>query len=234
MSFFDELDESVYEYLNSNDDLLDNTHHIGDVVYYDPINFSFMVASKTNIITPEDIKNWNIIMIGIIININDNNDVDVLMSGFLTAQSIRIPFDYHRPAKRKYIRNYIKDLYRRYVSAFFKQCPSYQDLLKLDIEMPDVDDMKKIHADKEQEIFDNLKICTDDDSFNSFYKRLRNNYFYVMHKGLMYQMKIQEDEDVDIIIPDAINAEFLCVFKHVNLYERLMSAEVKNDDLFND
>lgn len=242
MSFYDELDESVLEFLSDSDDSIQNedgyySYEIGDVVYYDPLDFSFMVASKDKLIAPQYLKDWETIMIGIIIKVNDDNTVNVLMAGFLMADCLRLPMMYLNKTKKKFIRNYVKDMFRRYVSAFFKQCPGYQDLLKLDISMPDTDELKTIHANRET-LFDNIRLCSDQKSLTKYIHRLYNNYIYAVHNNLIYQMKIDTESDVDIQLPDVRPAEFLCVFKNIDLNtkisDELQSEVVENDILFDD
>lgn len=230
--FFDELDESKIEFA---DDVIDyEVIKIGDVVYYDPVSFSFSYASESNIISPEYLKNWNAIMIGIVIDVHPDNHVDILMSGFLMAEPLRLPSIYGNPMKRKYIRNYAKDMFRRYVSAFFKQCPGYEDLLKLDIVMPTLDNIYTVFENKDT-IFDEIRKCSDVKNLNNFIKRLFNNYIYATHKDLMYMVKHRDNDKPEIIIPDVKSADFLCVFKDVDMFSSLMDIDIsqEKEEFFN-
>lgn len=231
--FFDEIDINKIDFDDDNSEY--ETINVGDVVYYDPISFSFSYASKNHIISPEYLKNWNAIMIGIVIDVLPNNNVDILMSGFLMSEPLRLPSMYREKTKRKYIRNYAKDMFRRYVSAFFKQCPGYADLLKLDITMPTLDNIYTVYDNKDT-IFEEIRKCTDVKIFNSFVSRIFSNYIYVTHKDLMYMVKYVDGSDKhEIIIPDMKRADFLCVFKNVNLFGSLMDIDIneEKEEFFN-
>lgn len=226
--FFDETDFSQIDFKDDND--LEDRLNIGDVIYYDPVSFSFSYASENHIISPEYLKNWNVIMIGIIIDVHSDNTVDILMSGFLMSEPLRLPAMYYHKEKRKYIRNYAKDMFRRYVSAFFKQCPGYEDLLKLDITMPTLDNLYTIYQNKDT-IFDEIRKCSDSNNLKTFLSRLFNNYLYATHKELMYMVKYVDGSDKpEIIIPDAKRADFLCVFRNVNLFGSLMDIDVEDKE----
>jgi len=225
--FFDDIDD-LEEILDeqteeaASDPFGNNTSQIGSVVYYDPVGFTFMSASSdgSSLIDANIISDWRTIMLGTVINEYEDKTVDVLMCGFLMAEPLRLPHMYLYEDKRKYIQNYVKDMFRRFVGAFFKQIPAYNELLKLDIDMPTVSDILHIRENFPQ-IFESLRVCSDLKKFSEYINRFRSNYIYVMHKNKMYMMRLSDEEEKpDIIIPDAIyRADFICVFRHIKLNE---------------
>ena len=97
--------------------------NVGDVVFYDFDTNKFSSASVVDgtKISAEALSTWkNTILLGIVLNQHKDRTVDVLMCGFLSANPIRPPLSYMLDNKRKYIREYIRQLYVRYISAFFK------------------------------------------------------------------------------------------------------------------
>ena len=239
MSFFDENEDSlIEESLHSLDDDIRQSGegNVGDVCYYDLITNEFGVAStvdstKNNAALMQD---WRYITLGIIINQHeDDKTVDVLMAGFLMAEPLRVPFSYYADDKRPYIRAYAYDMFKRYKKAFFKQCPGYEDLLKLDITFPTVSDMLKVH-EHSPEIFNTLRMLTKDtEKFEEYYKRMFDNYIYVRHtNNRIYEMKLTRDKDVTpiVIIPDAcVSGDFLCVFRHVDAFNKKKYQPTKDE-----
>lgn len=207
----------------------------GAVVYYNPVNFKFRVASTHSCLNPENLKTWRCIIIGVVLRTYGDDTYDVLMSGFLMATPLWLPAMYRQQGKRKYIRKYAKEMFKRYVSAFFKQCPAYEDLLNLEITMPEVSELRMIHDNPD--FFHNLEQCTDTKNMLDFKKRLYENHIYATHNNRIYMMKISDnpDKEPEIIIPDTYPGDFLCVFRHVNksLAETLVSS-TDNDIYFND
>lgn len=125
-----------------------NKGDIGDVCYYDVFDNRFYVASafdKSKISTGSIVRDNRVIVIGIIITQHDeDNTVDVLMSGFLMKTPLELPIMYYHKEKQPYIRAYVYKMYQRFIKAFFKQCPGYELLLNLDVTFPTVSDMLKI------------------------------------------------------------------------------------------
>lgn len=192
--FFDEL--SVDDIIYSDDDYtFDNNSLIGSVVYYDPVGLQFMSAAAEgfSLIDANVISDWRTIIIGTVINQYEGKTVDVLMSGFLMAEPLKLPHMYLYDEKRKYIKNYVKDMFRRFVSAFFKRVPTYNELLKLDIDMPTVSDILHVRENFPK-IFESLRVCSDSKKFSEYINRFVNNYIYVMHKNKMYMMRLSEKE----------------------------------------
>jgi len=231
MSFFDEnIDEieQVIEEQESSVTSFEPDSLIGSVVYYDPERFKFMVANAdgSTFINANNISDWRTIMIGTVIGDNADKTVDVLMCGFLMAEPLYLPRMYHDPSKQKYIRNYAISMFRRYVSAFFKKVPAYNELSRLNITLPTVSEMRMIQ-DRYPDIFESMKVVSDLHEFGKYVNRMFNNYLYVMHNNKMYMMKINEDKSKpDIIYPDVgYDGDFLCVFRKISL------AKPKNENI---
>lgn len=215
----EETDDSQTEIYNYND--------FGSIVYYNPETFNFYIASMDHYIKPENLKKWKCIIIGVVLRTYNDNTYDVLMSGFLMSKPLYLPMMYRDSSKRKYIRKYAKDMFKRYVRAFFKQCPSYEELLNLEITMPEVSEMSMIQ--ETADFFRNLKRCTDMEPMTAFLERFYDNYIYVTHENKIYMMKLNQnkDEKADIIIPDVYPGDFLCVFRHVN---KTILKEMEDDE----
>ena len=209
--------------------------NIGDVCFYNVVNNSFDLASAKDY-TKYDanlLKDWKSIILGIALNEDEKTKTfDILMAGFLMAKPLEIPYKYNQQDKRPYIRAYAFNMFQRYVSAFFKQCPGYKEFLNLDITMPTASDMLKIQKFS-NEIFDSLEVVADQEKFKEFIDRLFNNYIYVRHTNKkIYQMKISknEDEQPDIQIPSAdISADFLCVFRNVDIFGKYTNNKLENN-----
>ena len=100
MSFFDEIDdfEELIE-TESETDFGNSLHsNVGDIVYYDPTSYQFMTASafdssKINVNCIDE--NWRTIMLGVVIRQYEDLSVDVLMSGFLMSEPLRLPIKYY-------------------------------------------------------------------------------------------------------------------------------------------
>ena len=107
MSFFDEIDdfEELIE-TESETDFGNSLHsNVGDIVYYDPTSYQFMTASsfdssKINVNCIDE--NWRTIMLGVVIRQYEDLSVDVLMSGFLMSEPLRLPIKYYYKDKRNY------------------------------------------------------------------------------------------------------------------------------------
>lgn len=232
MSFFDEIDdfEELIE-TESETDFGNALHsNVGDIVYYDPTSYQFMTASafdssKINVNCIDE--NWRTIMLGVVIRQYEDLSVDVLMSGFLMSEPLRLPIKYYYKDKRKFIRPYVYNMFKRYVRAFFKQCPEYDDLLEMNIEMPSVADMMIVHQNLHT-IFSALRVCADEDKFNEYFKRLYNSFIYVTHKHKIYQMKITADVDEKpvILYPEPKVADFMCVFRNIKIFNFNKNNEV--------
>ena len=197
--------------------------NVGDVVFYDFDTNKFSSASVVDgtKISAETLSTWkDTILLGIVINQHKDRTVDVLMCGFLSANPIRPPLSYMLDNKRKYIREYIRQLYVRYISAFFKQCPKYTPLEQMNITLPTVSDMLKVQYFQDT-IFDALYHQLDIEQYNKYIKRMFSNYLYVTHKGKIYQMMLNSQgettEPFSLIYPMAIKADFLCVFRHIDI-----------------
>lgn len=247
-SFFDDITDD--EIFNEIDDLVSTDDenqqflaNLGDVVYYDLTNFTFTLASSSDsskmnisLITSD----WKYIIIGIVVKQHEDLSVDVLMNGFLSAEPIRLPIQYYAEDKRKYIRPYIYNLYKRYVRAFFKKCPEYEDLLKLKIDMPSVSDLTNINENKET-IFNSLKdLWKNETKFQIFINRFFNNFIYVRENHKIYQMEVfSDDKKPNIIYPDIFSSDFMCVFRNVKIFdfsnnkssEDSSNIEENNDDV---
>ena len=220
MSFFDEIEDDIESIVEQENNVETKSSLVGSVIYYDPVMFDFKCASanSSSIIDANVISDWRTIMLGTVINDYGDNIVDVLMGGFLMAEPLYLPFMYHHEDKRKYIRNYASSMFKRFVSAFFRQCPAYNDLLKLNIEMPTVSDMLTIENNY-PDIFESLRVCSDVNKYNDYISRLLNTYIYVTHKGKIYMMLIKpETKEHSVVYPDGfITADFLCIFRKLNL-----------------
>ena len=230
MSILDELTiedvttSTVEQIIKNTSDMLEG--NVGDICYYDVVNSTFDLASLTDPtkINVSVVNDWRSIVIGVAINQYEDGLFDIMMSGFLMKKPIYPPGEYRRPNKRPFLRAWSHDMFRRFVSAFFKQCPGYEELLNLEITMPTVDDMVKIQKNSEA-IFNSLRVVTEPDKFVPFFNRLFDNFIYVRHTNKkIYQMKINRDDpegSPDIRIPDAnIPADFLCVFRKVDVFGR--------------
>lgn len=226
MSFFEDIEDIENTIKEQTNDNLVESSKVGSVIYYDPVSFNFRCASAngSTVIDANAISDWRTIMLGTVINDYGDDTVDALMCGFLMAEPLYLPNMYKYDEKRKYIRNYAKSMFKRYVSAFFKQCPAYNDLLKLNIEMPTVSDMLTIQNNYHT-IFESLQVCSDKNKYDNYIERLLNTYIYVTHKDKIYMMLINpETKDANVVYPDGyISADFLCVF-------RRLSLEIKNND----
>jgi hypothetical protein len=198
--------------------------NVGDVCFYDVVENKFDLASLKDS-TKYDINlvnDWKTIILGVALNQEkDTGHFDILMAGFLMAEPLYLPYEYHHKDKRPYIRAYAYKMFQRYVSAFFKQCPGYEELLKLEITMPTASDMMKIQKFSD-EIFSSLRVVTEPEKYQQFVDRMFDNYIYVRHTNKrIYQMKISRDADAqpDIRIPEAkISGDFMCVFRNVDIY----------------
>ena len=236
MSILDELTiddlstSSVEKIIEQAGDPLEG--NVGDICYYDVVNRKFDLASATDPskIDISVINDWISIVIGVALNqYEDTGLFDIMMSGFLMKEPMFAPSEYLRKSKRKFIRAWAHDMFRRYVSAFFKKCPGYEDLLNLEITMPTIDDMVKIQKNAEQ-IFDSLRVVTTPDEFVPFFNRLFDNFIYVRHTNKkIYQMRINMDNpdaQPDIRVPAAdIKTDFLCVFRKVDVFGRYFSLK---------
>ena len=242
MSFFDDLDEEVM--VNTVTESVDEDlkrsgeGNVGDVCYYDLISNEFGLASSCDSTkTPVEIMDdWKIIQLGIVLNQHEEDQtVDVLMAGFLMAEPLSIPLSYWSKDKQPYIRAYAYDMFKRYVKAFFRQLPGYEQFLKLQIGLPTVADMMKVQQNS-PEIFDTLRqLSRDKERFIEYYKRLHNNYIYVRHdNGRIYEMSIGEkaDDKPSVIIPHAaVNGDFLCMFRHVDVFNKQKhNPDIKKDE----
>lgn len=220
MSFFEDIEDIEDIVVKEQANINVNTSKVGSVIYYDPVSFDFRCASAdgSSTIDANMISDWRTIMLGTVINDYGDDTVDVMMCGFLMAEPLYLPTMYRHNDKRKYIRNYAKSMFKRYVSAFFKQCPAYNDLLKLNIEMPTVSDMLTIQNNFHT-IFESLRVCSDKNKYVNYIERLLNTFIYVTHNDKIYMMLIKPDTDkADIVYPDGfISADFLCVFRKLSL-----------------
>lgn len=211
--------------------------NVGDICYYDVVNRTFDLASATDPtkIDINVINDWRSIIIGVALNqYSDNGLFDIMMTGFLMDKPKYAPSEYRRLNKRPFLRAWAHDMFRRFVSAFFKRCPGYEDLLKLEITMPTIDDMVKVQKNSEA-IFDSLRAVTSPDEFVPFFNRLFENFIYVRHTNKkIYQMKINmenPDAQPDIRIPDAtIPTDFLCVFRKVDVFGRYFNLRNNGAD----
>lgn len=240
MSILDELTiedvttSAVEQIVANTADMLEG--NVGDICYYDVVNCTFDLASLTDPtkISIGVVNDWRSIVIGIALNqYEDTGLFDIMMSGFLMNKPIIAPGEYRQPNKRPFLRAWAHDMFRRFVSAFFKQCPGYEDLLSLDITMPTIDDMVKIQKNSDT-IFDSLRAVTEPERFVPFIERLFGSFIYVRHTNKkIYQMKISPDNpdaQPDIRIPDAaIPADFLCVFRRVDVFGRYYN--LRNDNV---
>ena len=241
MDFIDELiEQGVFEDENSTSEFVSQVGTtekgaVGDVCYYDVFDNRFYVASafdQSKISTGSIVRDNRVIVIGIIINQHDeDNTVDVLMSGFLMKTPLELPIMYYHRDKQPYIRAYVYKMYQRFIKAFFKQCPGYEPLLNLDVTFPTVSDMLKIQANSAH-IFDGLEeVSEDKDRFDQFVKRMFRNYIYVRHSnGRIYQMRISEEGEgnEDIRVPVAtIDGDFLCVFRHVDAFDSQINNKIE-------
>lgn len=198
--------------------------NVGDVCFYDVVDEKFQLASLTDS-TKYDaslVNDWKSIVLGVALNQEDGTGrFDILMAGFLMASPLEIPFEYHLPERKPYIRAYAYKMFQRFVSAFFRQCPGYEALLNLDISLPTVSDMLKIQKFS-GEMFSSLKAVSEPDKYAQFIRRLFQNYIYVRHSNKkIYQMKISENPEgkPDVRVPEAfISADFICVFRNVDIY----------------
>lgn len=231
MSFFDDIDNELLTETVTQSVESELKHasegNVGDVCYYDLLQNEFGLASsvdgsKTDVSLMDD---WKVITMGIVLNQHEEDStVDVLMCGFLMAEPLRLPVAYWHEEKRPYIRAYAYDMFRRYVKAFFRQCPGYEALLKLQITMPTVSDMLKVQQNA-PDIFNTLQVLSkDDEKFDEYIARMYRNYIYVRHdNGRIYQMNINEDPEgrPAVIIPSAgVEGDFMCVFRHVDAFNK--------------
>lgn len=211
--------------------------NVGDVCFYDVVNQSFDLASMTDT-TKYDVTlldDWKTIILGVALNQErDTGHFDILMAGFLMAEPLRLPLDYYLKDRQPYIRAYAYKMFQRFVGAFFKQCPGYEKLLNLTIEMPTASDMLKIQKFSD-EIFRALRVVTEPEKYQQFVDRIFNNYIYVRHTNKrIYQMKINEEPDAqpDIRIPEAcIDADFMCVFRSVDVYGKYFEQLNRNKEI---
>ena len=106
------------------------------------------------------------------------------------------------------------------ISAFFKQCPKYTPLEQINITLPTVSDMLKVQYFQDT-IFDALYHQLDIVQYNKYIKRMFSNYLYVTHKGKIYQIMLKPQsettEPCSLICPMAIKADFLCVFRNIDI-----------------
>lgn len=125
--FLDELTQDDMKF-SAVDEIMEQQRHaldgnVGDVCYYDIVNRKFELASlkDTTKMDVTLINDWKTIVIGVALNQQkDKGTFDILMSGFLMAQPLLLPFGYARKEKQPYIRAYAYKMFQRFVKAFFK------------------------------------------------------------------------------------------------------------------
>ena len=90
----------------------------------------------------------------------------------------------------------------------------------MNITLPTVSDMLKVQYFQDS-IFDALYHQLDIVQYNKYIKRMFSNYLYVTHKGKIYQMMLnpqgETTEPCSLIYPMAIKADFLCVFRNIDI-----------------
>jgi len=219
MSLFDEIEFDDYSLTYEEEHLL----FVGDLVLYEiPTNRFYIASYSAFAYSPSialDNKDNQIVM-GVSLNEADLKDEivysDVLMMNFLLAEPLRLPFMYYGKDKRPYIQAYVKNQFKIYVNKFRKDCPGYDKIKTLKIEMPRIDDLKKFKHNK-----DSYKCISDylgNEPVDKFRERLEKSKVYALDKNnnlCRFNMSSECSEDKEVEELDYDVCEFLCVFRDV-------------------
>ena len=219
MSLFDEIEFDDDSLTYEEEHLL----FVGDLVLYEiPTNRFYVASYSAFAYSPSvalDNKDNQIVMGVSLIEADLKDEIvysDVLMMNFLLAEPLKLPFMYYGNDKRGYIQAYVKNQFKIYVNKFRKECPDYEKIKTLKIEMPRIDDLKKFKHNK-----DSYKCISDylgNESVDKFRERIEKSKVYALDKNnnlCRYNMSSECPEDKEVEELDYDTCEFLCVFRDV-------------------
>ena len=225
MSLFDDLEIDV------DDGFYCEKHEItvGDLVLYEIPTERFYISAYTEYTYEPQIardNKDNQIVIGVSLSeqdlFNDIISCDVMMMNFLMAEALTLPFMYLNQDKKKFIQPYVKSQFKNYVKRFIKECPNYEKIKNLKIEMPTVDDLKKFkHCEN---VYGCISDYLKDESIDRFRERLEHSKVYALDElNMLCQFNMSyecsEDDEVSKHL-EFEKCEFLCIFRNVVVREK--------------
>lgn len=179
---------------------------IGDLIYYNQVNQKFDILTLSSF---DKSKTDDKVIIGIIINFNDDNTIDIITKNFLTSERNIVPFNYL--GKEQHIGPYLKQLFDRFLNKY--QRTSDIDITTFKYNIPNIAllDYTEKHINT---IYETMRTAWNDDRANDFINRLYDNGVLSIYKGKFYKWLPNKEKKREIKnLESGTTVEFLPVFK---------------------
>lgn len=177
MNVLDEITNDMYNDYMSNgiEDFI--TIQFGDLITYNSNTKQFEVISS--LYCRKDIEH---VTIGVIINQNEDDSLDVLLKNYITSIPERVPLTYI--TKQKHIGIYLKNMFERYITKYVRL--SNIDINDLNFYIPNIQLLDRVY-DNLNNLKDVFEKLFTEEQYKTFFDRLYSNGVLSTYKGKYYQ-----------------------------------------------